>query len=148
MSKTTDFIIDEMYKKKAIIVDIDGTLAKICNREIFDYPQAINDEVHYHIADLIDRYRHDHLIILLSGRDEECRDVTVNWLKKNRIGYHLLLMRKRGDKRDDTIVKKELYKRHIQGRYDVTFVLDDRARVVDMWREIGLVCLQVAADYC
>ena len=32
----------------------------------------------------------------------------------------------------------------IKDKYRVLFVLDDRNQVVDMWRDIGLTCLQVA----
>ena len=56
-----------------------------------------------------------------------------------------LLMRKDGDNRPDQIVKRELYERHVVGLYEVEGVLDDRAKVVRMWRdELGLTCLQVA----
>jgi hypothetical protein len=53
-------------------------------------------------------------------------------------------MREAGDSRKDSIVKQELYERHIKPSYDVFVVLDDRNQVVDMWRSLGLVCLQVA----
>ena len=56
-----------------------------------------------------------------------------------------LLMRKDGDNRPDQIVKRELYERHVQGLYEIEGVLDDRDRVVAMWRnDLGLTCLQVA----
>ena len=54
------------------------------------------------------------------------------------------MMRKEGDHRRDSIVKKEIYDTLIKDEFDVEFVLDDRQQVVDMWREIGLKCLQVA----
>lgn len=55
-------------------------------------------------------------------------------------------MRKAGDKRNDAIVKQEIWENDISGsgRFDVFFVLDDRNRVVEMWREQGLKVLQVA----
>jgi hypothetical protein len=56
-----------------------------------------------------------------------------------------LFMRKTGDIRSDDIVKREIYETHIKPEWNVVCVLDDRQRVVDMWREIGLTCLQV--DY-
>ena len=37
----------------------------------------------------------------------------------------------------------ELYEQHVKDHYDVLCVFDDRNQVVDMWREIGLKCLQV-----
>jgi hypothetical protein len=53
-------------------------------------------------------------------------------------------MRKYGDFRQDSIVKQEIYEQLIAPDYDILCVLDDRQQVVDMWREIGLTCLQVA----
>lgn len=53
-------------------------------------------------------------------------------------------MRPEGDKRKDSIVKAELFDKHIKDNYAVDFVLDDRNQVVKMWRDMGLKCLQVA----
>ena len=53
-------------------------------------------------------------------------------------------MRQAGDNRDDRIVKREIYEREIKGRYNVRFVLDDRNKVVALWRDLGLPCFQVA----
>jgi len=53
-------------------------------------------------------------------------------------------MRPTGDNRKDAIVKREIFDREIRDRYRILFVLDDRNQVVDMWRELGLTCLQVA----
>jgi hypothetical protein len=52
-------------------------------------------------------------------------------------------MRKLNDNRPDDIIKKELYDQYIKGKYFVKFVLDDRDSVVRMWRNEGLLCLQV-----
>jgi hypothetical protein len=53
-------------------------------------------------------------------------------------------MRKRGDKRKDVIVKKEIYEKFIKDNYEVFFVLDDRDQTVKGWRDLGLKCFQVA----
>lgn len=53
-------------------------------------------------------------------------------------------MRPAGDTRNDAVIKEEIYQAEIAGKYNVEFVLDDRDRVVDKWRELGLKCLQVA----
>jgi hypothetical protein len=37
-----------------------------------------------------------------------------------------------------------LYEAHIEPHYDVQFVLEDLNQAVEMWRSLGLVCLQVA----
>ncbi len=41
-------------------------------------------------------------------------------------------------------MKREIYAKYIAPHYDVTFVVDDRKSVVDMWRSCGLVTLQCA----
>lgn len=52
-------------------------------------------------------------------------------------------MRTTDDRRDDTIVKRELYENNIKGKYNVLFCVDDRPKVVRMWKEQGLqvMCL-------
>ncbi|NDD85793.1 polynucleotide kinase, partial [bacterium] len=82
-------------------------------------------------------------VIIVSGRDDSCRDVTRKWLEDNYIPYDELHMRKTDDDRDDRIVKKEIFDAWIKDRYNVKFVLDDRNRVVEMWRSLGLKVLQV-----
>ena len=84
------------------------------------------------------------LVILFSGRDETCRNLTQEWLIENGVHYDDLFMRPKNDNRKDSLVKKELYEQHIKESYDVLFVLDDRNQVVDMWRkDLDLPCFQV-----
>jgi hypothetical protein len=52
-------------------------------------------------------------------------------------------MRKKGDFRKDSVVKKEIYEKYIKDNFNILFCLDDRNQVVNMWREIGIKCLQV-----
>jgi hypothetical protein len=53
-------------------------------------------------------------------------------------------MRKQWDRRDDDIVKFELLEQIYEAGYEPVLVLEDRNRVVKMWRAAGLRCLQVA----
>ena len=53
-------------------------------------------------------------------------------------------MRTPKDNRKDCIIKRELFDAHIKGKYYIDFVLDDRNQMVDLWRSMGLTCLQVA----
>lgn len=129
----------------AIIVDIDGTLAHMNGRGPYDDTLVHTDLLDPVIAHLVEVF--DGMgchILVVSGRDEKCRDVTEKWLADKGVAYDLLLMRPAGDNRNDAIVKRELFDEHIRHNYRVEFVLDDRNRVVDMWRGIGLKCLQVA----
>lgn len=141
-------IIYDPSLPNAIMCDIDGTLAHLNGRNPYDASTCENDLLNKPVADLITIYRYDAVakpdIILCSGRKDEYRKQTERWLQKNAIKFDHLFMRKTDDSRKDAIIKKEIYENHIKGKYNVLFVLDDRNQVVDMWRSLGLTCLQVA----
>jgi hypothetical protein len=133
--------------KPAVIVDIDGTLAlRTGDRSPYDWDRVGEDEPNPPVVELVqliaDAGRH--AIILMSGRDEVCRWQTDMWLAAQGIRYDELWMRAAKDNRKDSVVKEELYRQHVEGRYDVRFVLDDRDQVVRSWRSLGLPVFQVA----
>ncbi len=129
----------------AIICDIDGTLAhNVSGRSPYDWKRVGEDALDHIIQNILSIYCDaNYEIILLSGRDEVCRPETEEWLKKHIIGYDFLYMRPKGNNEKDSIIKERIYREHIEGKYNVLFVLDDRKQVVDMWRSLGLKCLQV-----
>lgn len=127
---------------EAIICDIDGTLLIMGNRSPYDteksYLDTPNDAVLKILKDT------DLPILLVSGRKESDRSVTLDSLSKYKIPWSELHFRSDEDFRADSIVKKEIFEKEIRNRYNIKFVLDDRNSVVDMWRrELGLKCLQV-----
>lgn len=130
----------------AIICDLDGTLALFGKKNPYNR-DFINDEVNKPVADILKRYydlNQGYNIIFLSGREKKFENETRQWLINNNLWFEKLYMRETDDTRNDTIVKEELYRAHIEGKYNVFFVLDDRNRVVDLWRRLGLKCFQVA----
>lgn len=130
----------------AIIVDIDGTLAKMKDRSPFEWAKVGQDELMEDVRNIAMnwRYTRERKVIICSGRDEVCRSITEEWLRKHDVFYDLLLMRPAGSNEPDTVVKERMYRDHIAGKYYVDFVLDDRDQVVRLWRSLGLRCLQVA----
>lgn len=128
---------------QAIICDIDGTLALFGDANPYDR-DFMQDKINMPVRGIVTLYNKYHQVILLSGRMDKYREVTEAWLKANKVPYDHLFMRKSEDVRKDSIIKKELYEENINGKYNVRFVLDDRNQVVDMWRSLGLTCLQVA----
>lgn len=126
-----------------LIVDIDGTLADRVSRDWWDFKLVETDELILHTKRLIDKYKDEKTIILLSGRNKSCFDLTCNWLDKWDVHFDMLLVREEDDFRADAIVKYELYKEYVYPFFNVEFVVDDRDQVVRMWRKIGLNCLQV-----
>ena len=146
IDERTILIQDELIPH-CIICDIDGTLSLMNGRTPYDYPKVITDKVNTPVAKILERYREMRVeIIYVSGRDEVCRKETETWLRDNNLWftkYQQLYMRKNLDFRADTIVKKELYENYIKDNYYIEFVLEDRDSVVKLWRELGLLCLQV-----
>lgn len=97
--------------------------------------------------------RPDHLdfrsLIYVSGRMESSREATMAWLHKHGFppgdrALGVLHMRRNDDFRDDSVVKSEIIDTLGITPDRVLCVLDDRDRVVNMWRSRGFRCLQVA----
>lgn len=136
---------------RCILVDIDGTVATMSDRSPFDWKKVHLDEPKQPVINVVKAMKTaGYAIVFLSGRDSVARADTISWLEKH-VGWregedYSLFMRPINDNRKDSIVKRELFENHIQGRYYVEVVLDDRDQVVALWRnDLGLTCLQV--DY-
>jgi predicted kinase len=145
-----DYIPLEPYKPDpstamAIVVDIDGTLARHDHRSPYDYSKVLTDGVHEHIRDIVTKYyEDDYFVLVVSGRPDSCEQDTYKWLYHNRIPFDDVFMRKTGDQRNDADIKHEIFNRHIRNQYDVRIWLDDRDRVVRRMRKLGINVLQVA----
>lgn len=133
-------------REEAIIVDVDGTLAHITDgRSPYDASRAMNDKLDDAVGIITAMaYQNDYKVIIVTGRSADHKQVTVDWLSENGIEYDEIYTRESKDNRKDSIVKREIYENFIEPKYNIKFVLDDRNQVVDMWRSLGLKCLQVA----
>jgi len=137
-----------------VLCDVDGTIALMNGRGPYEWDKVGEDKDNKPIVKLVlDMLLAGKPVIFISGRDEVCREATESWIMNTFCGYagsklkdtnFWLLMRPAGDTRKDSVVKRELFDQHITGKYYVDFVLDDRDQVVEMWRDLGLTCLQVA----
>lgn len=129
---------------EALIVDVDGTIALLSDRSPFDYSKVAGDPPNENIVKIIGKLVPHYKIIVVSAREDVCKEATMAWLDKYLPGWSELHMRKANDGRKDAIVKREIFENDIAPKYGVVGVFDDRNQVVNMWREIGLTCLQVA----
>jgi len=128
----------------AIICDVDGTIAIRGERGPYDMTRVSEDATNYIVAMVVKMFHTvDIKVVFTSGRDETARHDTMEFLE-NAISTpdFQLLMRETGDTRPDEIVKAEMFER-IRQFYTVILVLDDRPKVVAMWRAAGLTCFQV-----
>jgi hypothetical protein len=131
----------------AWLVDVDGTLALCAHRNPYDWRRADADEPNGPVVTVVQALAaHPGVdaVLAISGRPEQARHVTSRWLDEHGITHNELLLRADGDARADEVVKEELFRTRVAPRYYVLGVIDDRDKVVRMWRTLGLVCLQVA----
>lgn len=131
---------------EAVLVDIDGTLALIGDRSPYDMTRVSADRPHTAVITAVRAMQASgHRIVYCSGRSEDARFDTVEWLKLHvGVPYEALLMRPLGDNRPDSEVKAEIFELEIRDRWRITAVFDDRNQVVRMWRALGLTVFQVA----
>jgi predicted kinase len=130
----------------AIICDLDGTLASFDGlRGPFEYGKCADDWLNGTVKDVIEACvtHHEWAVIYMSGREDWARGHTLTFLEKHRCPVGDLHMRASEDHRPDTVVKYELFNAHVRDRYDVKLVLDDRPKVLRMWKELGLFTLAV-----
>lgn len=143
------------WKNKIVVFDIDGTLADVDHRRQWITSKPKNwkawnaampkDGLHEPIALLLQLAQDAGAkIVLASGRGDENRDVTEQWLWKFDIRPDALYMRKAGDYRKDDIVKLEILEQ-IRAEHGEPFLwFDDRDQVVAAIRGAGVRVLQVA----
>lgn len=131
-----------------IIVDMDATLCFNTSGRSFYGPgtaeKIINDIPNTNVVDLVRAYCEQYGcdLIVITGRDDSCREPTLEWLGKYGLYPKLLLMRSEGDHSKGDECKKKLYEEHIKGKYNVDLVFEDSSKVVKMYRELGLTVLQ------
>lgn len=157
------FIIKENIKKSlenkvkyvtglptAIIADMDGTLSLNTTGRPFYGDGAAegmltdieNGAVVASVRAMCDGINAE--LIILTGREDtpEIRKATYDWLDRRQLLPDKLLMRPKGDYSPAQECKRAIYKKYIEGNYNVLAVFDDSQKCVDMWREEGLTCLQ------
>ena len=148
--------------KKTIIFDLDGTLALIDKRraistkpngkldwDIFFDPNNISlDEPNTPVIKTAQLFHAQGFrIVILSGRSDRTKDVTIDWLDKHKVPFDLLQQRPE-DKHfwPDNKLKQHWLDTIFPGKDkdNIFAVFDDRQQVVDMWRDNGLTTFQVA----
>ena len=147
-------------KDKWIIFDLDGTLAdiedrrRLCTKDngkmdwdkFFDPENIKLDKPNQSVimmAQALDAMGYK--IAIFSGRSARTEDATKDWLHKQDIKFDILKMRpERNFMPDEQLKLKWFVEKFSTLENNVKAVFDDRQKVVDMWRDIGLTCMQVA----
>lgn len=129
-------------KENIYLCDIDGTLSNHKGiRSPYDESKVHLDKALPICMIINSLLRTGSKIIFFSGRTENCRESSIKWIQDNIFMYKdniQLYMRAAKDTRNDAIIKEELYRTYIEGKYEVVGVFDDRLRVCHMWYNLGL----------
>ena len=141
-----------------VIFDLDGTLADIEKRrtlstkdngkmdwdKFFDPKNIKLDEPNLPVVLLAKMmWEKGFRVVIFSGRLDVTENATKKWLEGNEIKWDILRMRPQHMKFvDDAELKREWL--HELGKDSVFLVVDDRKKVVDMWRREGMDVWQVA----
>lgn len=159
-AETITCIWPEGVKPQAIICDLDGTLCNIDHRLHFvkkpkgekkDWPSFFynihDDQLNPWCADIVEKFSTTVQVVYCSGRPDNYRESTQKWLERHSVDFHKdhLYMRPRSDSREDSIVKEIILDFEILTRFTPYFAIDDRSRVVDMWRRRDIVTLACAS---
>lgn len=140
---------------QSVIFDMDGTLADIAHRRHYVATKPKNwrafnaalaeDKPNIHVIQLARMFKASGWTVLVcSGREDVYRAETVEWMERHEVPHDRLYMRPAKDYRADDIVKAELLAQIRTDGFDPPLAIDDRDRVVAMWRANGLTCLQCA----
>jgi len=133
--------------KPIVVVDVDGTVANGEHREHLVRGEKKNWGAYYArlnrdtpIQPIIDRVNglaETHTILIVSGRPDTYQRETLAWLRGvAKIKFDYFFQRAGNDKREDSIIKKEILDKLPKEK--IVLVLDDRPRVCRMWESEGL----------
>lgn len=137
--------VPDTMRPQAIMIDIDGTVALRGSRDPYDTSRYSEDTPNGPVVAAVRALVADgYQPVFCSGRGEEFRDVTESWVRQHVTPDFELHARPMGDRRRDDVIKLELFDKHIRTRWQVLGVFDDRRRVYEMWRSIGLTVFAVA----
>ena len=139
--------------KNIVIFDLDGTLSDATERRRHlaatppdwnsFYEELEQDPPIVPIADLYRSLCRDesYTVVILTGRPERYRSHTERWLETHKLPQRPIYFRPDDDNGHDLDVKKRVYHALTANGDKVAFVVEDRNSVVQMWRELGVVCL-------
>lgn len=138
-----------------VLVDVDGTVATIEDghggtiRHQHDESRVIHDRVVEPVAEWVRMIYPHYNVCIVSGRHDWCGDDTCDWFDMHGVPFDHILMRYSGDNRSDVLVKQEILDElaAVVGKENIAFVIDDRPRVVEMWRSNGIRVIPVRGGW-
>ncbi len=152
------YLPDQVFQDECYIFDIDGTIANASDRLHFIkkvnpdwdafYAACVNDKPIKPVIDVLNAlFLKGHIIVFTSGRSNVVFEQTMNWIQENTVlsdGDYLLYMRPIGSYEQDAKLKHGFLKLIRKRGLEPAMVFEDRQQCVNMWRDWGIPCAQVA----
>jgi hypothetical protein len=149
--ENSDDLIVSSSNQPCYIFDIDGTLSLIkrvsgqgTGRSPYDMSRVLEDIPNKPVVDMLNILLcSNFVIIIVTGRSEDSEEKTKLWLKMHNIKYNDIFFRPFKNREPDYLVKEKMW-RHINKKYNIVSIFDDRNQVVNHARKLGLTVFQVA----
>jgi hypothetical protein len=147
--------------RTCILFDIDGVCSYTNEKELTkqysediaknDYSWFLKYIEHFKPSQfsilMINMFAEFHKIIFITARNEGTREKTIKWIEKyytfKKYHPYKLLCRGLYDFSDDVTLKRKLYEKYIKGKYKVLFAFEDKYRICNLYKSLGITSLQV-----
>lgn len=124
---------------------VEKCICQPADRDWKSYFEACDSDVPNHaVVAVLQAMQPNHEIYILSGRSMSVAKQSLDWMRRFEVPFNYLQLRSVESRTDDHILKREWAKDFGLTSENTLFVLEDRQRVVDMWRSNGFRCFQVA----
>lgn len=142
----------------AVVLDLDGVLSDARGRQHFlnspgrkdwrgFFDAAGDDPVIEEVARLLELLDRDLAIVLLTARPVRIRPLTEEWLERNGVDWHLLIMRPDGDFGPSVEFKRRTARLLHEVGFDLRLAFEDDRRNVEMFHEEGVPCVYLHSGY-
>ena len=136
-------------RRPAVIVDVDDTLCDVSEiRHLYAEPDDFraftvasrNCLPRQEVLDWCHQQFHEGgYALLVTGRSDEFRDITVEWLDEHlSVPYAGLWMRTKGDYGSNASVKREIHA-ELTRAFAIRAAIDDDPLIVEMWTALGII---------
>ena len=141
-------------KSSVCIFDIDGTLANCDHRlhyvknkpknwDAF-YSECMGDHVIWPVAEMLELFRKNYLIYIVTGRPERNRDLTELWLNNNKIYFDKLIMRGDRDFRKSPDYKSSVCDTIMAEGNKIFLAVEDREDCINIFINRGIYTFNVS----
>ena len=141
-------------KSSVCIFDIDGTLANCDHRlhyvknkpknwDAF-YSECMSDHVIWPVAEMLELFRKNYLIYIVTGRPERNRDLTELWLNNNKIYFDKLIMRGDRDFRKSPDYKSSVCDTIMAEGNKIFLAVEDREDCINIFINRGIYTFNVS----